>query len=113
MTDQVFFEYQHIHKPSLYADEDTTKFVAKQLANLGDVHKFGRTELSEISDSKSLTRAGKNEVTSSLKTGPFRTRKFGHFTYSEEREEWQDEEVEVHGGTDRLRAAPGADGNAG
>lgn len=34
------------------------------------------------------------------KHGPFETRKFGHFTHPEKREEWQDEEVEVHGEAD-------------
>lgn len=62
MTIEKLFDFGHLHKPSLYADEDTGKFVGKNLDEMGDVHKIGRKNVEEIMGSRSLTREGKSEA---------------------------------------------------
>jgi hypothetical protein len=47
------------------------------------------------------------EVTSSRKTGPFKSRKFAHLLYPVGREEMDNEEVKIHRRADRICASSG------
>ena len=67
MTDQKFYEYQHIFKPSAYRNAKVAKAVQRRLDELDDVYKFGLKDIATIDRSRHLTKDGK--VDAYRKTG--------------------------------------------